>query len=238
MEQDSFGTGGFSGTGASHLEAVERVIAAMRERVDITLPLYAMAEIAHLSPYHFARTFRQVTGIPPGEFLGNLRLQRAKELLLTTDLSASEVCFEVGYASLGTFTTRFTQLVGVSPERMRRLTEELSAALKGVASAERPPIPPEPEIAGVTFRLHGDGLSGSWIFVGLFPGASLNGGPWPARSSTRRESTVSVRSWTAPITSWPPPCPARKIPWTPCYPAPLYGSAAATGHHCWREEKA
>ena len=147
MEQESFGTGGFSGTGASHLEAVERVIAAMRERVDNTLPLHAMAEIAHLSPYHFARTFRQVTGIPPGEFLGNLRLQRAKELLLTTDLSASEVCFEVGYASLGTFTTRFTQLVGVSPGRMRRLTEELSAALEGIASAERPPIPPKPEIA-------------------------------------------------------------------------------------------
>lgn len=114
MEQESIGTGGFSGTDASHLEAVERVIAAMRERVDNTLPLYAMAEIAHLSPYHFARTFRQVTGIPPGEFLGNLRLQRAKELLLTTDLSASEVCFEVGYASLGTFTTRFTQLVSVT----------------------------------------------------------------------------------------------------------------------------
>jgi AraC family transcriptional regulator len=112
LEQESFGTEGFPGTGASHLEAVERVIVAMRERVDNTLPLYAMAEIAHLSPYHFARTFRQVTGIPPGEFLGNLRLQRAKELLLTTDLSASEVCFEVGYASLGTFTTRFTQLVG------------------------------------------------------------------------------------------------------------------------------
>lgn len=171
MEQESIGTGGFSGTDASHLEAVERVIAAMRERVDNTLPLYTMAEIAHLSPYHFARTFRQITGIPPGEFYVNLRLQRAKELLLTTDLSASEVCFEVGYASLGTFTTRFTQLVGVSPGRMRRLAEELSAALEGVASAQRPPIPPEPEIAGVTFRLHGDGLAGSWIFAGLFPGA-------------------------------------------------------------------
>ena len=66
---------------------------------------------------------------------------------MTADLSASEVCFEVGYASLGTFTTRFTQLVGVSPGRMRRLTEELSAALEGVASAERPPLPPKPESA-------------------------------------------------------------------------------------------
>jgi AraC-like DNA-binding protein len=67
-----------------------------------------MTGIAHLSPYHFARTFRRITGIPPGEFLGALRLQRAKELLLTTDLFTSEVCYEVGYASFGTFTSRFT----------------------------------------------------------------------------------------------------------------------------------
>ncbi|MCA1715971.1 MAG: AraC family transcriptional regulator [Actinobacteria bacterium] len=227
------------GAEASHHATVERVVAEMRERVDETLSLRAMAEIAHLSPYHFARTFRRITGIPPGEFLSALLLQRAKELLLTTDLSASEVCYEVGYKSLGTFTSRFTQLVGVSPGRMRRLTEELSAALEGVAGAERPPIPPEPENAGVTFRLHGDGLSGSWIFAGLFPGAACpNGGPWPACSSTRRTSIVSVRSLTAPTTSWPPPCPTRKIPWTPCYPAQPYGSAAATGHHCWREEGA
>lgn len=156
---------------ASHRATVERVIAEMRERVDETLSLRAMAEIAHFSPYHFARTFRQVTGIPPGKFLGALRLEWAKELLLTTDLSASEVCYEVGYKSLGTFTSRFTQLVGVSPGRMRRLPEELSAALEGAAGVERPPIPPKPENAGVTFRLGGDGLSGSWIFAGLFPGA-------------------------------------------------------------------
>ncbi len=74
---------------APHRLAVERVIAVMRERVDDTLPLHAMAEISHLSPYHFARVFRQVTGIPPGEFLSALRLERAKELLLTTDLTAA-----------------------------------------------------------------------------------------------------------------------------------------------------
>jgi len=161
----------FSDIDAPHRTTVERVVTEMRERVDETLSLGAMAEIAHLSPYHFARTFRRVTGIPPGEFLGALRLQRAKELLLTTDLSTSEVCYEVGYASLGTFTSRFTKLVGVSPGRIRRLTEELSATLEGAAGAERTPIPPEPENAGVTFRLRGDGLSGSWIFAGLFPGA-------------------------------------------------------------------
>lgn len=160
-----------AGVGASQRTAVERVIAEMRERVDETLSLRAMAEIAHLSPYHFARTFRRVTGVPPGEFLGALRLQRAKELLLTTDLSASEVCYEVGYKSLGTFTSRFTQLVGVSPGRMRRLTEELGVTLEDAARAERPTVRPRPENAGVTFRLRGDGLSGAWIFAGLFPGA-------------------------------------------------------------------
>ena len=101
--------------------------------------LEEMAGIAHLSPYHFARTFKRVTGVSPGEFGSAVRLQRAKELLLTTDLSASEVCFEVGYGSFGTFSTRFTQLVGVSPGRMRRLPEELHAALGsgtgGVAAA-------------------------------------------------------------------------------------------------------
>jgi AraC family transcriptional regulator len=91
----------FPGVDVSHRMTVERVLAEMRERVDEALSLRAMAEIAHLSPYHFARTFRRVTGIPPGEFLGALRLQRAKELLLTTDLSASEVCFEVGTRASG-----------------------------------------------------------------------------------------------------------------------------------------
>jgi AraC-like DNA-binding protein len=77
-----------------------------------------------------------------------LRLQRAKELLLTTVLRASGVRYKGGYASLGTFTSRLTQLVEVSPGRMRRLTEELSAALEGAAGIGRPPVPPEPENAG------------------------------------------------------------------------------------------
>jgi AraC-like DNA-binding protein len=57
------------GVDAPHRVIVERVAAEMRERVDEALSLRAMAEITHLSPYHFARTFRRVTGIPPGAFL-------------------------------------------------------------------------------------------------------------------------------------------------------------------------
>jgi AraC-like DNA-binding protein len=92
----------------------------MRERLDEPMSLEDMAKIAYISPFHFDRIFRQITGIPPLRFLYALRLQTAKQLLLTTDRSVTDVCFEVGYNSLGTFTTRFTQLVGLSPCRFRR----------------------------------------------------------------------------------------------------------------------
>ncbi len=141
----------------------------MRERVDDTLPLHAMAEIAHLSPYHFARVFRQVTGVPPGEFLGALRLERAKQLLLTTDLSVTEICFEVRYGSLGTFTSRFTRLVGLPPGRMRRLPEEVALAFEDLS--EREPDPAAPPDIGVAFQIGGPDLGEALIFVGLFPGA-------------------------------------------------------------------
>ncbi len=111
-------------TCASHSRAVERVIRAMRERVDEPFSLQSMAEIAFLSPFHFDRVFRQTTGIPACQFLGALRIEAAKRLLLTTKLSITDICFEVGYNSLGTFTTRFTQLVGLPPRQLRHLAQQ------------------------------------------------------------------------------------------------------------------
>ena len=108
--------------------AVERVIMAMRERLDEPMSLKDMAKIAYISPFHFNRVFHQVTGIPPSHYLYALRLEAAKRLLLTTDRSVTDVCFEVGYNSLGTFTTRFTQLVGLSPCNLRRFAERWSSS--------------------------------------------------------------------------------------------------------------
>ncbi len=159
-----------------HLVAVERVIAAMRQREAGTLCLRTMAEMANLSPYHFARTFRNVTGIPPGEFLTAVRLERAKRLLLSTDLGVAEVCFEVGYESVGTFATRFKGLVGLPPGRMRRLPEELHAVLAR-ASGEAWSSPLSPAEAGVTFQVRGPGLAGCMIFAGLFLTAIPQGRP-------------------------------------------------------------
>lgn len=154
---------------AAHRQAAERVIRAMRTHLDEALSLDDMAEIALCSPYHFNRVFRDVVGIPPSQFLYALRLQRAKRLLLTTDLSVTEICFTVGYNSLGSFIQRFTELVGVSPTRLRRLAEDeglfsnLEAFCRQMALP--PPLPLQPKVSGRIATRHG--FAGP-IFIGLF----------------------------------------------------------------------
>ena len=105
----------------AHSVAIEQVILAMRKRLQAPLSLQDMADIAHMSPYHFSRVFHRLVGITPGEFLTALRLDAAKRLLLTTSLSVTDICFEVGYLSPGSFTTRFTQLVGLPPRQLRQV---------------------------------------------------------------------------------------------------------------------
>lgn len=110
-------------TRVSWHQAVERAVQFMREHMADPLALEVLARAALLSPYHFNRVFRQVTGIPPGQFLTALRMAEGKRLLLTTSQRVTDVCFAVGFESLGTFTTRFGQLVGVAPQELRRLAE-------------------------------------------------------------------------------------------------------------------
>jgi AraC family transcriptional regulator len=149
--------------------AVERVIAAMRERLEEPMSLRDMAKIAYISPFHLNRVFHQVTGIPPAQYLYALRLEAAKRLLLTTARSVTDVCFEVGYNSLGTFTTRFTQLVGLSPCSLRRFAE------RWLASPFEPP--PDNPVTPAPARFSGQLITGrvsspvsfeGVIFVGLF----------------------------------------------------------------------
>ena len=148
----------------------------MREGADGPLSLRDMADIAYLSPFHFARVFKEVTGVPPGEFSAALRLEKAKRLLLTTDLSVGEVCLEVGYGSLGTFTSRFARLVGLPPGQMRDLPERLQASLGRVGGEDLRSTPPAP-VGGVALSVSGPGLQGTWISVGLFPGPVPQGLP-------------------------------------------------------------
>src|SRR5712692_6429375 len=104
--------GGWQVTLAAQTQAVERAIQTMHTHLHEVLTLEDLASVAYLSPSHFHRVFCRLIGIPPGEFLSALRLQAARRLLVTTSLSVTDICFEVGYTSTGSFTSRFTHLVG------------------------------------------------------------------------------------------------------------------------------
>lgn len=170
MQPEQTFSGCRADTIASRRQAVERVILAMRERLDEPLSLDDMADIACLSPYHFNRVFHQITGLPPTKFLYALRLSTAKRLLLTTPLSVTDVCFEVGYNSLGTFTTRFTRLVGLSPGHLRRLAEQVSPGrLESLCLAFAGTPPSATRRPSVRGRITSPVPFEGFIFVGLFP---------------------------------------------------------------------
>jgi transcriptional regulator GlxA family with amidase domain len=84
------------------------------------LDVEALARAAHVSPRHFARSFRRTFGETPYQYLLSRRLERARHLLRTTDLSVAEVCLAVGFTSVGSFTTTFRRHVGLSPTEYRR----------------------------------------------------------------------------------------------------------------------
>ena len=81
------------------------------------LDVEALARDVHMSAGHFSRQFRRAYGESPYQYLMTRRIERAMTLLRRRDLSVTEVCFAVGFQSLGTFSTRFAELVGVSPSR-------------------------------------------------------------------------------------------------------------------------
>lgn len=79
----------------------------------------ALASVALMSPGHFSRSFRAAYGETPYSYLMTRRVERAKALLRRGDMSVTDVCFAVGCTSLGSFSTRFTELVGESPSVYR-----------------------------------------------------------------------------------------------------------------------
>ena len=84
------------------------------------LDLSAMAAEAGFSMYHFAREFRAAFGEPPATYLSRRRVERAKDLLANANLTVTEICMIVGFSSLGSFSRRFTELVGCSPTEYRK----------------------------------------------------------------------------------------------------------------------
>jgi len=112
-----------------------RRLRQVRDRIDREydkpLDVEALARGAHMSAGHLSRQFKRAYGEPPYAYLMTRRIERAMALLRRGDLTVTEVCFEVGCQSLGTFSTRFSQLVGMSPSDYRR---EQTGATEGMPS--------------------------------------------------------------------------------------------------------
>ena len=96
------------------------------------LDLAQLAAETGYSRYHFARSFKEAFGETPGAYLSRRRVERAKDLLRSANLTVTEVCMVVGFSSLGSFSSRFTELVGMSPSAYRS---------QQVARGGPPPIP-------------------------------------------------------------------------------------------------
>ncbi|MER5213307.1 helix-turn-helix transcriptional regulator [Streptomyces sp. NPDC002838] len=90
-----------------------------RDWADSELDLDAVAAHAGYSRYHFIRAFKEVYGETPGQYLTHRRIERAEDLLRTANLSVTEICNLVGFSSLGTFSTRFKALTGLTPSEYR-----------------------------------------------------------------------------------------------------------------------
>jgi AraC-like DNA-binding protein len=118
---------------AQHLRDLAR-LRRVRDRIDREhaqpLDVEALARGAHMSAGHLSREFKLAYGESPYSYLMTRRIERAMTLLRRGDLSVTDVCFAVGCSSLGTFSTRFTELVGVPPSTYR--AREAARATAGI----------------------------------------------------------------------------------------------------------
>jgi len=120
------------------------VLRRVRDRIDRDyaqpLDVEALARGAHMSAGHLSRQFRAAYGESPYSYVMTRRIERAMALLRRGDLSVTEVCFAVGCSSLGTFSTRFTELVGMPPSEYRRKAAQATGGLPScvVKHATRP----------------------------------------------------------------------------------------------------
>ena len=119
-------------TAAQHLSDLAW-LRRVRDRIDREyaepLDVEALARGAHMSAGHLSRQFKLAYGESPYSYLMTRRIERAMALLRIGDLSVTDVCFAVGCSSLGTFSTRFTELVGVAPSVYRDEGARMTAGM-------------------------------------------------------------------------------------------------------------
>lgn len=171
---------------AAHGAVVERVVQVLRHTPDRILTLEEMADIACASPFHFNRIFRRSTGVSPRRFQCSLRIEYAKRLLITTELAPLEVCLECGYSSLGTFTRRFSDMVGWPPQRFREVSRRVGSIDDLLATRADEETAAATPVGRVEAQLDRAYLGGfvrapvtfqGWIFVAAFESPIPQGAP-------------------------------------------------------------
>lgn len=183
-------------------EAVIEAARFLAGRCREPITLGDVADHVGYSPFHLSRSFERALGQPPGQFLAAHRFQRAKKLLLSTDERVIDVCHEVGFSSVGTFTKRFTTAVGHPPAEFRRLPDVLADF------PPRPVIVPGADRGGgvVTGRARLTpaaclALGGaSAVYVGLFARRSARG--CPVSGTLLGESPGFLLTGVPPGTYW------------------------------------
>jgi transcriptional regulator GlxA family with amidase domain len=123
------------------LRAKDRIDAASHEEWTVQ----RLAEVSGVSPAHFARSFKLAFGVPPHRYLLTRRIERATALLRDTDLPVTEIAFQTGWASLGTFGRIFRDITGASPSTVRNNMRAAAGGLERVpgcylSAAQRPDL--------------------------------------------------------------------------------------------------
>lgn len=112
----------------------------VRDHMDVhyadPLDVVALARMAHMSPGHFQRSFKQAFGETPYGYLMTRRIERAQAMLRIGELSVTEVCIAVGCTSLGSFSARFTEVVGETPSAYRARRHEELRGIPGCFAAQ------------------------------------------------------------------------------------------------------
>jgi AraC family transcriptional regulator len=172
---------------------LERTVESMHANLGEPLTVDDLARTAMFSKFHFSRVFQRMTGLSPVRFLSALRIEEAKRLLRSTSLTVADISHQVGYNSVGTFSTRFHTSVGMSPREYRR-GDAVEPALKAG--------PSEPGVGTTRVSGHVVRPNSEWcgpVFLGVFPTALLEGTPAASivlpRCGTFTLPSVPAGSW-------------------------------------------
>jgi AraC family transcriptional regulator len=160
-------SGSPQGVAHRHQAAIESVVDRMRSSVAEPLRLADMAASVHLSAFHFDRVFTEVTGVSAGAFQAALRIDAAKQRLLRTNDTITDICLGLGFESIGSFTTRFRLAVGMAPTNFRAYAQRLRT--QDMAQLLAAAFAANTNASDVPGTIGGAPGGDAFVWIGMFP---------------------------------------------------------------------